>query len=87
MPNTMTVKEARDLAGLSQRALAELAGVKHSALADVEAGRVQKPSHEFVIRIVRALRKRGLEGITSEQLFPIPDSSDAADSSAEAAAR
>lgn len=74
MSNIMSVKQARELAGLSQRALAELAGVKHSALADVEGGRVQRPSHEFVVRIVRALRKKGLAGIEAEQLFPVPDS-------------
>lgn len=69
----MTLREARELTGLTQRALAELAGVKHSALADVEAGRVRRPSHDFVVRIMRALHRRGLEGIASEQLFPVSD--------------
>lgn len=73
MSDTLSLKEARDLAGLSQRGLARLAGVKFSAIADVEQGRVRRPSHEFVVRVVRAFRKKGLGGITADQLFPIPD--------------
>lgn len=73
MPKAMTLVEARKLAGLTQHALAKLAGVKPSSIADYELGRVQRPSFDFVVRVVRALQKRGLGGLTADQLFPVPD--------------
>lgn len=71
----MTLKEARDLAGLTQRQLAELSGLKVTSISDVEIGRIQRPSHEFVVRVIRALQQHGLKGITAEQIFPVPESS------------
>lgn len=73
MSNTLTLREARELTGLSQRAFARFAGVKFSAVADVEGGRIAKPSHDFVTRVMRALHRRGLEGIAVEQVFPVPE--------------
>lgn len=71
----MTLKEARDLAGLTQRQLADLANVKAGSISDVELGRIQHPSHRFVVRVVRALNARGLRGVTSEQVFPVDEPS------------
>ena len=34
---------------------------------------VRRPSHDTVTRIVRAFRRRGLSGITAEQLFPVDE--------------
>lgn len=71
----MSLREARELTGLTQAALAKAAGVKTSAVADVEGGRIQRPSFDFVVRVTRALHRRGLAGITAEQIFPVSDSS------------
>lgn len=72
----MTLKEARELADLTQRRLSELTDrkVKVSSISDVEVGRIQNPSHAFVVRVVRALHKAGMRGVTAEQIFPIDDS-------------
>lgn len=87
MTKALTLREARRLTGLSQHALAKLAGVKGSAIADVEGGRVQRPSFDFVVRVVRALHRKGLGGITPEQLFPVSDGDQAVDETATEASR
>lgn len=46
------VREARRRAGLSQRALADLAGTTQSAIARLETGRTT-PSFDAVLRLVR----------------------------------
>jgi transcriptional regulator with XRE-family HTH domain len=69
----MTLKEARELAGLTQRQLSDLTGVLVSSISDVEIGRIQRPSHEFVVRAVRGLHKHGLRGVTAEQIFPVDE--------------
>jgi DNA-binding XRE family transcriptional regulator len=72
-PRLMTLKEARELAGLTQRQLASKAGVKAGQISDVELGRIQHPSHRFVVRVIRALHEHGLRGVTAEQVFPIDE--------------
>lgn len=74
----MTLREARDLVRLSQGELADRAGVNASAISDIERGKVRKPSHDLVTRIVRALKSSGLPGVTAEQLFPVTDENGAA---------
>lgn len=69
----MDLKEARRLTGLTQTRLAELAGLQQTTIYDLEAGRNRRPSHEAVTRIVRALQRSGLAGISAEELFPVPD--------------
>lgn len=69
----MTLKDARTLLGISQLRLDRAAGVAKGTVNDIESGRNERPSHETVIRIVRALRELGLAGADSEQLFPIHD--------------
>jgi transcriptional regulator with XRE-family HTH domain len=46
------VREARKRAGLTQRALAELAGTTQSAIARLESGRT-RPAFDDVLRLVR----------------------------------
>lgn len=65
------LRAARELAGLTQSELARRAGLKTSAIFDLENGRVKRPSHEAVVLIVRALKAAGLAGITDDQLFPV----------------
>jgi len=74
----MTLKEARELAGLSQSELDRRAGVPQGTTHDLETGRVESPSFERVVRIVRALRRAGLKGVDGEQLFPVPETRGAA---------
>jgi DNA-binding XRE family transcriptional regulator len=69
----MTLREARDIAGLSRNRLAELADTTTTTIYDIETGRNARPSYETVVRIVRALQRCGLAGITAEQLFPVED--------------
>lgn len=69
----ITLRQARELVGLTQVELARRAGVDHSTVSDLERGKNLRPSHELVVRLVRALKASGLQGITGEQLFPVPD--------------
>lgn len=69
----MTLREARKLAGLSRQALAQKANTTTTTIYDIERGRNLRPSHETVVRIVRALQQHGLAGLTSDDLFPVPD--------------
>jgi transcriptional regulator with XRE-family HTH domain len=69
----MTLKQARELAGLSQAELDRRAGLATGTIHELESGRTESPSWERVVRIVRALRRAGLKGIDGEQLFPVPD--------------
>lgn len=65
--------EARNLLGITQIELDREAGLPRGTTHDLEAGRVDSPSHRVVIKIVRALQRRGLAGATSEAIFPVPD--------------
>lgn len=69
----MTLAEARELAGLNKSDLDEKAGLPKGTTHDLESGRNRRPAHDVVTRIVRALRKAGLQGVTAEQLFPVPE--------------
>jgi transcriptional regulator with XRE-family HTH domain len=69
----MTLKVARELAGLSQIELDRRAGLPTGTTHDLESGRVESPSFERVVLIVRALRRAGLKGVEGEQLFPVPE--------------
>lgn len=69
----MDLREARELAGLSQAELERRAGLPAGTVYDLENGRVETPSFERVTLIVRALRRAGLKGVDGEQLFPVPE--------------
>jgi transcriptional regulator with XRE-family HTH domain len=68
----MTLKDARELVGLSQSELERRAGLPAGTIHDLESGRTENPSWDRVVRIVRALRKSGLKNIDGEQIFPVP---------------
>lgn len=68
----MTLKDARDLAGVTQTRLEDLGGLTRGAVHDLESGRNERPSHETVTRVIHGLRRAGLRGVTAEQIFPVP---------------
>lgn len=63
----MTLKEARETARLTQRALAEAANVDHSLISHVEAGRrsLETAGYATVIRLAAAL------GVDASELVPV----------------
>lgn len=67
----MDIKEARRLAGFSQDALENAAGLNPGIVTAIEGRRNKNPSHEIVTKIVRAFQARGLVGLTAEDLFPV----------------
>lgn len=69
----MTLEQARKLLGWSQQRLADEAGVKQSAIFDLEAGRNSRPAYVLVMNVFRALQRGGLRGIDVEDIFPIPE--------------
>lgn len=68
----LTLPEARKLLGLTQQQLADLAGVKRSAIDDIETGRSGNPAYTLVMTIHRALQRAGLKGVDVEDVFPLP---------------
>lgn len=68
----MTLKDARELAGLTQSALERNAGLTTGTVHDIESGRNANPSYQTVACLVLALRDAGLKGLTAETLFPLP---------------
>lgn len=50
------IKEKRESAGLSQKALGEAAGISDSAIQRIEAGARKTPSWDTLCRIAKALR-------------------------------
>jgi transcriptional regulator with XRE-family HTH domain len=69
----MNLKDARELLGISQFELDREAGLTKGAVNDIEQGRNARPAYDTVVRIVRALRRRGLAGAEAEAIFPIAD--------------
>lgn len=74
----MDLKEARELVKLSQSELDRRAGLPTGTIHDLESGRIESPSFERVVLIVRALRRAGMKGLEAEQLFPVPEKKGAA---------
>lgn len=72
---TMTLKQARELVGLSQAQLAEQSGVQKSSIADIETHRVapENVAHGTIVRLVRALQRAGIPGLTTDQIFPVAE--------------
>ena len=64
----MTLKAARDLAGLSQVALAKATTISQQRISDIERGDTE-PSFDEIESIVTALRANGLLGVTAGHLF------------------
>jgi transcriptional regulator with XRE-family HTH domain len=62
----MTLRTARRIARLTQRQLAERAGVDDSLISRLERGQRQLLRWDSAVRIARALN------VTPEELFPVP---------------
>lgn len=62
----MNLKVARRIARLTQRQLAERAGVDPSLISRLERGQRPQVSHESAVLIARALN------VEAEDLFPVP---------------
>ena len=67
----MTLQQARELLRWTRGRLATEAGIKESAVFDIEAGRIRNPSHTNVMRIVSALQRGGMPGLQSADVFPV----------------
>lgn len=70
----LTLLEARQLLGWTQARLADEAGIKTTAVSDIETGKTKNPGYTSVMRIVSALQRGGLAGLTAEDVFAVPES-------------
>ena len=68
----ISLADARQLLTWSQARLADEAGVKKTAISDIECGRTANPGYTTVARLVQALQRGGLEGLRTEDVFPVP---------------
>lgn len=76
MSRTMSLADARRLLGWSIRRLAAEAGEKPSNISDLEpvsgrAPRNANPSHQLVTKVIAALQRGGLVGLTAADVFPV----------------
>lgn len=69
----MNLKGARTALGWTQQELAAKAGVTQQLVSRLERGQTDRVMYSSVVKIVRALRKAGLSGLTQEALFPVPE--------------
>jgi transcriptional regulator with XRE-family HTH domain len=70
----LSLVEARGLLKWSQGRLAQESDLKVTAISDIETGRTKNPGYTSVMRIIAALQRGGLVGLTHDDVFPIPDS-------------
>jgi predicted transcriptional regulator len=71
----MTLEQARGLVKVSQRQLARSAGVGKDTVCGIETGTVDPANVPYatIVRLVRALQRLGLPGLTADDLFPVHD--------------
>lgn len=67
----MTLSAAREALGWTQTRLAKEVGVSVSTIHDLESGHSKDPGYQLVMRVVQALKRGGLAGITAEDVFPV----------------
>lgn len=67
----MTLREARDLRGLTQEQLADRAGVDQATISNLENGRVQFPSWDTVARVCGVLK------VKPQDIFPLDTAKEA----------
>lgn len=67
----LTLLDARGLLGWSQARLADEAGLRTTAISDIETGRTKNPGYTSVMKIVAALQRGGLQGAKAEDIFPV----------------
>lgn len=65
----MTLKEARLALKLTQAELDRRAGVPRHTTHDIEQGNNGNPSWNIVRKLMAALHKAGLVGLTAEEIF------------------
>lgn len=70
----MTLTEARTFLGWTLQKLATEAGTGPSVIHDIESGRNRNPGYALVMRIVKALQRGGVPGLTPEDVFPVEES-------------
>jgi predicted transcriptional regulator len=68
-----TLKQAREALDITQVQLDQLAGVRAGTTWEIESGRSKRPAFDTVTRIMRALNRSGLKGVTADTLFPVDD--------------
>lgn len=64
---------ARETARLTQKELGMLSRCTMATIGDIETGRNRQPSHDKVVRIVRALRAHGLPNVDEDALFVVKE--------------
>jgi transcriptional regulator with XRE-family HTH domain len=71
----LTLRQTRELVNASQKQLADAAGLDVNIVTRIEQGRAERLAHESVVRIVRALRRLGIPGVTDDQIveFHVPE--------------
>lgn len=67
----MTLSDARGLIGWTQTQLAREAGTSVSTINDLENDNNKNPGYQLVMRVVKALQRGGLPGVTAEDIFPV----------------
>jgi transcriptional regulator with XRE-family HTH domain len=67
----MTLKDARRLLGWSQTHLARRSGLSQQMISYLETGQIKRVAWVDVARLVVALQRAGLKGITADELFPV----------------
>ncbi len=70
----MTLREARTKRNLTQEELAARSGVEQPTISALENSRIQSPSWDTVCLLARALK------VKPEELFPVPDRTEVAQS-------
>lgn len=68
----MTLKDARLSLGWTQERLAAASGVVQQRISQLEKGQIRRISLEDTRKIMRALHRAGLKGLTDRELFPSP---------------
>lgn len=68
----MTLKDAREAIGWTQQKLEAESGVMQQQISRLERGDIGRVSLVDVQRILRALHRAGLKGLTADDLFPAP---------------
>ena len=61
----MTLRKTRESKGLTQAALADLAGIDQTTISKIEVGTMQAPSWPVVAKLAKALK------VKPETLFPV----------------
>lgn len=67
----MNLRQARLALGWSQPKLAAKSGVRQQTISELERDTIRRASHDSVVRIVTALQRAGLKGVTADDLFPV----------------